>query len=180
MNIKDTKKRIKEKLKVIWHWIDPYKQSIFYFDMDWTDWAFVFIISIILFLNLKNVYLFFLIYNPLAMLYNERLRFLFCFLLLRYFWGLICWLLFPLVLPMSGIVTALRLQGGRYVLPFLLWWLCSGIATTAGDFLQFRGWPTIIGKCLLFSSVVVFVLAIWSAVHYLRHWYEYPICGDEI
>lgn len=207
--------------------VDPHKQSVFYFKTNWFDWLVFLAICWFIFLHRKSLFFLVLLYNPLFSYPNVYIHSLIGHHILGpLFKGLFCGsfgLLLPgainevlgelflagagsfseMILPTIGIIVCLRIYGGRYVLPLMLYWMSVVIFSIGMYIVDFSSqidilaygdtgdWAFIlgalglgpyyiwIGNGVIFLSIACFVLAVWSFFYYLRHQDQYPIPNGE-
>ncbi|MBO4674864.1 MAG: hypothetical protein J5601_02105 [Elusimicrobiaceae bacterium] len=189
-------KKIKIGLQVLGHWLDPYKQSFFYFDMDWLDWLVFLSVSFFLLLNRKNIIVAIVVCNPFILIYNfymalffgtfpvDVLEALFVPVFGEFYSGwlllkIFSYFLFPFFMPLGGILFSLRTGGGRWVLPVFVYWMGVTVTGLAPSFLHYPSPINWIGEMIMFVAICVEVLAGWSLIYYIRHQDQYPICYSE-
>ena len=133
------------------HLLDPHKQSVFYFQTNLSEW-FVFLMACTFFyIHKDNILVLCLLCNPLFAYPNVFVHSLFGHFLLgplmQHVFRAILGFILPAVivdivgqlllvgagsfseilLPVIGIIICLRIVGGRWVLPVLLYWLSVSI-----------------------------------------------------
>lgn len=207
-------------MKKLIHFIDPYHQSPFYFKWDFFDWFVIVVITGFLFAHCHQMLLLIIFYNPIVSYPNLYLHSLFGHVLLgpllegtvgswlysifhtmapSQLLGAASGFLAELFFPCGALLWCVRLPGGRFVLPFALYWLSIcvfGIGNymkdaTEGyelDLMPYDGlgdWNVIfdnlgllpfcslIGNIVIFLSIMCFVVAVWSFFYYWIHIREY-------
>jgi len=147
---------VKDFLDNLVRFLDPYKQSVFYFKTGLFGWLVYLAIVVFIFIHHKSIWVLIVLYNPLLAYPNVLIHSLFGHFMLGPLL-VACFSFLPaktlvtvsplllassgylseMVLPLIGILTCLQISGGRYALVFPLYWLSISLFNTGMYIIDF-------------------------------------------